>query len=204
MWVEYMDGPGLERFGGDTASAEFVAFAVGAELLEFSAVVAASKVKRSFNPKPDRKAKERLIEAFDPEAGLIASSFLQHCVADMLAGAVEDERTAIEALDDWVRTVLPVAQEDLGYYEDVKAQYLDAGNGSLMVALGAFTHRAIAIATSGNVPDLPMFRPVEGLDWREWITVDDKQWDVPLHLGLAPKWDEAAETYLLAVERSAD
>jgi hypothetical protein len=201
MWVEQLDGPGLERFGGDTASAEFVAFAVGAELLEFSAVVAASKVKRTFNPKPDRKAQERLIEAFDAEAGLTASVFLQHCVADMLAGAVEEERAAIEALDDRVRRTVPVAHEDLGYYQDVRREYLDAGNGSLMVALGAFTHRAIAIATSGNVPDLPMFRPVEGLDWREWITVDDKQWDMPLHLGLAPKWDEAAETYLLAISR---
>ena len=102
MWVERMDDPGLERFGGDQESAEFIAFAVGAELLEYSATLAASKVKRSFKPKPDRKARGQLIEAFDFEAGLTASSFLQHCVADMLAGAVEDERGAVEALDDRV------------------------------------------------------------------------------------------------------
>ncbi|MGA9635482.1 MAG: hypothetical protein WBQ41_09650 [Solirubrobacterales bacterium] len=199
MWVEEMDQPGLEAFGGKVGSREFVGFAVGAELLEYSAVLASSKVKRRFNPKPDRRAQAELEQAFDLQGGLTASSFLSHCVADMLAGAMEDLRGEIEELDEAVRKQLPVAKEDLDYYRDVNEHYLDRGNGSLMVALGALAHRAISLATSGEVPDLPMFRPVEGLDWREWITVDDKQWDVPLHMGLAPKWDQAAETYYGAV-----
>src|SRR5262245_25589862 len=103
MWVEQIEHPGLERFHGDEESDDFVVFAVGVDLLEFSAVVSSSKVKRSGNPKPDRRAQKQLQDALEIEGGLASAVFLQHCVADMLAGAVEDERATIEALDERVR-----------------------------------------------------------------------------------------------------
>jgi hypothetical protein len=141
MWVEEMDEAGLEAFGNEVDSREFVGFAVGAEVLEYSAVLASSKVKRNFNPKPDRRTRAELEEAFDVEGGLTASSFLSHCVADMLAGAMEDMRDEIQEVDEAVRKQLPVAKDDLDYYREVNEHYLDRGNGNLMVALGALTHR---------------------------------------------------------------
>jgi hypothetical protein len=189
-----------ESFNGDEEEPAYQALQVGEDLLDFSLAVSTAKIKRDGNPKQDRKALRHLGELVEAEGGATAAAFLQHCVAELLAGAVEAHRDEILAVDQRAREKVPVSQEDLDFATEVSETLLDTEDGSLMVTLGVFTHRAISLASFGRAAGLRMFEPVEHLDWRDWVTVDDIRWDGPLHLGVAPRWDQAAENYALVVD----